>query len=128
MHLTIALGHKGTLLARGQPADHPGPLSVDQPLTSTAACSYSAPGVGLHTFLVPPPQVSHCPTLQSVQLSLNGSTTSQCVSHSSQLCIISNLAEDEVNSLNPGHCVAFFPSMKIMAIFTLESLFFPEKY
>ena len=35
-----------------------------------------------------------CPTLQSVQVLLNAGTGFWCVSHSSQLCIISKLAED----------------------------------
>ena len=38
-------------------------------------------------------QVPPCPTLQSVQVLLNNSTAFFCVSHSSQLCIISKLAE-----------------------------------
>ena len=43
--------------------------------------------------LVEPQQVPLCSTLQPVQLLLNGSTALRCVSHSSQLCIISKLAE-----------------------------------
>ena len=38
-------------------------------------------------------QAPPCPTLQSVQVLLNGSTTFRCVSQSSQLCIISKFAE-----------------------------------
>jgi len=43
--------------------------------------------------LVKPHQVPLCPALQSVQVLLNGSTTFRYVSQSSQLCIISKLAE-----------------------------------
>jgi len=43
--------------------------------------------------LVEPHQVSSCPTLQPVQVLLNGSTAFWCAIHSSQLCIISKLAE-----------------------------------
>ena len=43
--------------------------------------------------LVKPCQVPPCPALQSVWVSLNGSTALQCVSHSSLLCIISKLTE-----------------------------------
>ena len=43
--------------------------------------------------LVKPHQVPLCSTLQSIQVSLNGSTAFWSVNHSSQLCIISKLAE-----------------------------------
>jgi len=42
---------------------------------------------------VKPHLVYCCPALQSVQALLNGNTAFRCVSHSSQLCIISKLAE-----------------------------------
>jgi len=38
-------------------------------------------------------QVPLCPTLQPVQVSLNGSTAFQRISYSSQFCVISKLAE-----------------------------------
>jgi len=38
-------------------------------------------------------QVPLCPTLQRVQVSLDGSTVFQCIHHSSQFCVISKLAE-----------------------------------
>ncbi len=38
-----------------------------------------------------------CPALQPVQISLNGSTAFWCVSQSSQLCIITKLAEGALN-------------------------------
>ena len=43
--------------------------------------------------VVEPHQVPLCPTLQPVQVSLNGSTAFWCVSHSSQLCIIGVFVE-----------------------------------
>ena len=43
--------------------------------------------------LVKPHQVPLCPTLQSVQVMLNGSTAFRCVIHSSQFHIVSRLAE-----------------------------------
>ena len=43
---------------------------------------------------VEPHQVSLCPTPRSIQVSLNGSIAFWCVSHSSQLCIISRLDVD----------------------------------
>ena len=46
--------------------------------------------------LVEPHQVPLCPTLQPVQVSLNGSTAFWCVSHSSQLHIIRKLAEGAI--------------------------------
>jgi len=48
-----------------------------------------------HSTLAPvkPYQVPPCPTVQSVQVLLNGSTAFWCVSHFSQLCISSKLAE-----------------------------------
>jgi len=52
------------------------------------------PLVQNHTpVLIQAHQVPFHPTLQPVQVSLNGSTASQCISHSSQHCIISKLAE-----------------------------------
>ena len=41
-------------------------------------------------------QVPPCLALQFVQVLLTGSTAFQCVSNSSQLCIISKLAEGEL--------------------------------
>jgi len=38
-------------------------------------------------------QVLLCPTLQPVQVSLDGSTAFWCIHHSSQFCVISKLAE-----------------------------------
>jgi len=38
-------------------------------------------------------EVPLCPTLQPVQVSLNGSTACQCIQHTSQFCVISKLAE-----------------------------------
>ena len=43
--------------------------------------------------LVKPHVVPLCPIFQSIQVLLSGSTAFWCVSHSSQLCIISKLAE-----------------------------------
>ena len=43
--------------------------------------------------LVKSHQIPLCPTLQPIQVLLNNSTAFWCVSCSSQLCIISNLAE-----------------------------------
>jgi len=48
---------------------------------------------GSALLLVESHQVPLHSTLQSVQVSLNGSTAFWCVSHSSQLCIISKLTE-----------------------------------
>ena len=45
---------------------------------------------------VRPHKVSPCQTLQSVQILLNDSTAFRCVSHSSQLCIISKLAKESI--------------------------------
>ena len=42
--------------------------------------------------LAEPHQVPLCPTLQSVQVLLNGSKAFWCVSNASQLCIILRLA------------------------------------
>lgn len=43
--------------------------------------------------LLKPHQDPPCPTLQSVRVLLNGSRACQCVSQSSQLCIISKFVE-----------------------------------
>ena len=43
--------------------------------------------------LVEPHQLPLCPTLQTIQVFLKGSTAFCCVSHSSQLHIISKFAE-----------------------------------
>lgn len=43
---------------------------------------------------VKPYLISCCPSLQPVQVLLNGSTTFWCVGHSLQFCIVSVLAED----------------------------------
>jgi len=47
-------------------------------------------------------QVPLCPAFQPVQVSLNGSTAFWCMHHSSQLCIISKLAEGTLLTLHPG--------------------------
>jgi len=49
--------------------------------------------------LVEPRQVALCSALQSVQILLNGSTAFCCVSHASQLCITSKLAEGRLSPL-----------------------------
>jgi len=48
-------------------------------------------------------QVPLCPTLQPVQVSVNGSTACWCIHHSSQFCVISKLAEGALLTLHPGH-------------------------
>ena len=49
--------------------------------------------------LVEPYQVPPCPTPQSVQVLLNGSTAFPYVNYSSQLCIISKLAAGGLYSI-----------------------------
>jgi len=44
-----------------------------------------------------------CPTLQPVQVSLNGSAAFRCISHSSQFCVTRKLAEGTLLTLHPGH-------------------------
>jgi len=43
--------------------------------------------------LVEPHQVPLCPTLQPVQVSLNGSTDCWCIYHCFQFCVLSKVAE-----------------------------------
>ena len=72
---------------------HPDPSLLSsspaaQPLTCTSARSYFSPGVGLYTC-----PCSSLPSSYPIQVSLDSSMAFRCISHSSQLCIISKLAE-----------------------------------
>ena len=53
--------------------------------------------------LVEPHKIPHNPALQSVQVSLNGSTAFWCINFYSQLCIINKLAES-----------AFYPFVQVI--------------
>mgnify|MGYP001852876589 CR=1 FL=1 len=82
---------------------HPGPslqssFTAGQPLTCTDACSHSFPGLRLCTSLVELHGTPLFLTLHPAQVSLNSSTTFWRVIHSSQLCIVSNLAEGALYS------------------------------
>jgi len=94
------LAHQGTLLVHGQPAVHQN-IHRRALLQQVSPNLYWCVQLFLPTYkttlvLVIPNQAPPSPTLQSVQVLLNASTASQCVSHSSQLCIITKLAEDEL--------------------------------
>ncbi|XP_052556631.1 uncharacterized protein LOC128089357 isoform X2 [Tympanuchus pallidicinctus] len=95
------LGHKGTLLAHGQPVVH---QDTQVPLCRAPLQQLIPQPVLVHAIIPPqmqdstlafvkPHLVVFCPALQPVQVSLNGSTAFRHVSQSSQLCIISKLAE-----------------------------------
>jgi len=94
-------GNEGTLLAHGQPVIH---QHSQVPLCRAAVQQVRPKPVLVHG--VVPPQVQdpalalvelhQVPlrlTLQPVQVTLNGSTAFRCIYHSSQLCVISKLAE-----------------------------------
>ncbi|XP_052520385.1 uncharacterized protein LOC128071565 isoform X3 [Tympanuchus pallidicinctus] len=95
------LGHKGTLLAHGQPVVHQdtqvpfrrAPLQqvIPQPVLVHAIIPPQMQDSTL-AFVKPHP-VFFCPALQPIQVLLNGSTAFRCVNQSSQLRIISKLAE-----------------------------------
>jgi len=97
----IGLGHKDTLLAHDQTVIHQDP----QVLLCRTPLQQVIPSLALmHVVILPscknstlaiikPHHVPPCPTLQSVQILLNDSTAFWCVSQSSQLCIISKLAD-----------------------------------
>jgi len=95
------LGNKGTLLARGSLVIH---QDTQVPLCRAAFQQVSPELVLVYWgtpaqlqepthVLVELDQVPLCPTLQLVQVSLNGSTALWCISHSSQSCVIRKLAE-----------------------------------
>ena len=90
-----------TLLAHGQPVSH---QDTQVPLCRAPFQQVIPLPVLVHAVVPPqardstlvfvkPHLVPLCSTLQPVQVLLNGSTAFWCVSHFSQLCIISKLAE-----------------------------------
>ena len=103
------LGHKGTLLAHGHPIIH----QDTQVLLCRAPFQHVSPWPVVMHEVIPPQvqdskfapvhQVSLCPALQSVLVLLSGSTVLWRVGHSSQLCIISKLAEG-----------AFYPFIQVI--------------
>ena len=80
-------------------------ISTPRSFSAKLLCRRSAPSLywctglflprcrSLALALVELHQVPLHPTLQPVQVSLNGSTALQCISHLSQFCVISELAE-----------------------------------
>ncbi|PKU44305.1 hypothetical protein llap_5392 [Limosa lapponica baueri] len=100
-HAIGLLGHKGTVLAHGHPVIH-----QDSQVFLLRAAPQQVSSQPVLVKGVIPPQVQHptlafievhqvplCPTLQPVQVSLDGGTAFWCVSHPSQFCVISKLAE-----------------------------------
>ena len=95
---TGLLGHKGILQAYGQPVVHQdtqvrlcrAPPSSSASIPCMAVSGYMQDST---LAIVELRKILLCPALQSVQVLLNGSTAFWCVSHSSQLCIISRFAE-----------------------------------
>ncbi|XP_050567062.1 uncharacterized protein LOC118250829 [Cygnus atratus] len=101
------LGHEGTLLAHGQPVVHQDPqvLLLRAPLQQVIPqpvliCPVVPSQVQDSTLaLIKPHLVSSCPSLQLVQVLLNGRAAFWHIGHSSQLCIIGVLAEGRHYSL-----------------------------
>jgi len=89
-------GYESTLLAHAQPSclpEHPGPPLQNSP-NLVFIHEVTPLRVKYSTLVFAESQkVPHCATLQPVQVSLNGSTDFWCISHSSELWIISTLAE-----------------------------------
>ena len=92
---------QGTLLAHGQLVIH---QNSQVPLGKAALQQVSLKPVLMHGVVPPqvqdpalarvePHQVPLCPTLQSVQVTLNGNTAFWCIYHTSQFGVISKVAK-----------------------------------